>query len=130
MNIVSLDVNMKLKTFDPLKLVADSAEMAFNQIAEFDGGGIGAFWSEAGDTSPWEMHPDCDELLHVMEGAVTLEVLPSDGGPSVTQHIKSGAYCVVPQGCWHRQTLLKRTKEMYLTPGITLHSSAADPRVG
>lgn len=120
---------MDLQTFDPVKVLDNSNEMDFLEMAKFDAGSIGTFWSEPGGTSPWEMHPDCDELLHVMEGHVSLEVLPTNGDASVIQNIETGAYCVVPKGCWHRQTLVKRTQEMYVTPGKTLHSNSADPRV-
>jgi hypothetical protein len=50
---------------DP-SLIADGlAEMEFRDLSRFDDGHAGVFWSEAGGPSPWEMHPDCDEMLQI-----------------------------------------------------------------
>ncbi len=113
---------------DP-NVVADAlGEMEFKMLAPFNSGHVGVFWSEAGGPSPWEMHPECDEMLHVLEGEIEVEVLPHDGTPGKTTHIPAGSFYVVPRGCWHRQNLLARTRELYLTPGPSLHSTADDPR--
>lgn len=117
-----------LKAHD-LSVVADGlAEIQFRRMADFDAGQAGVFWSEAGDPSPLEMHPDCDELLQVLEGEIEVEVLPEGGGPAVKTRVSAGSIFAVPRGCWHRQNLLARTKELYLTPGRSLHSSEADFR--
>ena len=116
------------KAHDPTAVADGLAEMEFRTLSSFDDGHVGVFWSEAGGPSPWEMHPDCDELLQILEGAIEIEVLPEGGGASVVTRVASGSLFVVPRGCWHRQSLLERTKELYLTPGRSLHSSEADPR--
>ena len=113
---------------DPGAVADGLAEMDFKELVPFGEGHAGVFWSEAGGPSPWEMHPDCDEMLHVLEGEIALEVLPASGGPALETRVPSGSFFVVPRGHWHRQTLLARTKEFYLTPGPSLHSTAADPR--
>ncbi len=120
---------MKLKVFDPSRVARSAVEMEFVPLCDFDDGGGGVFWSAEG-TSPWEMHPDCDELLHVVEGRIDVEVLPSEGGAAVVASLESGAFLVVPRGCWHRQHLLQKSTEFYLTPGRTLHSQEEDPRLG
>ncbi len=102
--------------------------MDFRDLCEFDDGSGGVFWSSEGGPSPWEMHPDCDELLHVIEGEIEVEVLPSAGGEAVSATVRSGCYLVVPKGCWHRQCLRSKSTEFYLTPGRTLHSQSEDPR--
>lgn len=119
---------MKLQVFEPQKVAKESGEMDFKSLCKFNEGGGGVFWSSAGGTSPWEMHPDCDELLHVIEGEIEVEVLPSEGGEAVSATLQAGSYLVVPRGCWHRQTLTRKSTEFYLTPGRTLHSNAEDPR--
>jgi len=119
----------QLSPIDPLLLSRDLAEMEFHALASFNEGGSGVFWSEAGGPSPWEMHPDCDEMLQILEGEVEVEVLPLDGGSSQVTKVGEGEYIVVPKGCWHRQTMLQRSVEHYLTPGRTLHSLVPDPRV-
>jgi mannose-6-phosphate isomerase-like protein (cupin superfamily) len=118
----------ELKAFDPAAIANSLEQMEFRELARFDAGHLGMFWSEAGGPSPWEMHPDCDEMLHVVEGEIEVEVLPTDQGAGIKTRVPAGSFFVVPRGCWHRQNLLSRTKELYLTPGRSLHSSAEDPR--
>ena len=118
----------ELRAYDPTAVAHGLAEMEFCELAPFDDGHAGVFWSEAGGPSPWEMHPDCDEMLQVLEGEIEVEVLPEDGGAPIRTRVASGSFFVVPRGCWHRQNLLVRTKEFYLTPGRSLHSTKADPR--
>ncbi len=118
----------ELKAHDPAAVADTLAEMEFHELARFDAGQAGVFWSTAGGPSPWEMHPDCDEMLQVLEGEIEVEVLPADHGPGVKTCVPAGSFFVVPRGCWHRQNLLARTKELYLTPGRSLHSTAEDPR--
>lgn len=119
---------MRLQVFNPAEAVQAADEMEFRRLSTVDGGEAGVFWSEAGGPSPWEMHPDCDEILHLLEGQVEIEVLPQDGGAGKRAVFKAGEYLVVPRGCWHRQTLLSKATELYVTPGQTLHSNAQDPR--
>ena len=118
----------ELKAYDPSAVADGLAEMEFRQLTRFDAGHAGVFWSEAGGPSPWEMHPDCDEMLQVLAGEIEVEVLPADGGAGVKTRVAAGSFFVVPRGCWHRQNLLARTKEFYLTPGQSLHSTRDDPR--
>ncbi len=117
----------KPSIFNPATIVEQLAEMEFRSLGEFNDGGAGVFWSEKGGPSPWEMHPDCEELLHVIEGEIEIEILPGEG-PSSSHIVSSGSFLIVPQGHWHRQTMTKRTKEFYLTPGQSLHSGNQDPR--
>ncbi len=118
----------ELKASDPSAVADALTEMEFRQLARFNEGHAGVFWSEAGGPSPWEMHPDCDEMLQVLEGEIEVEVLPANGGEGIKTCVAAGSFLVVHRGCWHRLNLLARTKEFYLTPGRTLHSSQDDPR--
>ena len=118
------------RAYDPCSIADELGEMEFHQLSRFDAGQIGVFWSEAGGPSPWEMHPDCDEMLQVLEGAIDVEILPAGGEAGDVTRVEGGCFLVVPRGCWHRQTMLSRTKELYLTPGRSLHSSGVDPRLG
>jgi mannose-6-phosphate isomerase-like protein (cupin superfamily) len=118
----------ELRAYDPSAVAEGLAEMEFRQLARFDAGHAGVFWSEAGGPSPWEMHHDCDEMLQVLEGEIEVEVLPQDGGSGAKTRVAAGSFLVVPRGCWHRQNVLARTKEFYLTPGRSLQSTELDPR--
>ena len=119
---------MNIQLFNPREIAAKSQEMEFCELGEFDDGGAGVFRSTQGGPSPWEMHPDCDELLHVIEGAIEVEILPNEKGAGCTRKVNAGWFLIVPRGCWHRQRILSATTEFYLTPGRTLHSNAVDPR--
>ena len=79
-----------------------------------------------GQRSPWERHPEGEELLHVLQGAVEVTLL-LDSGPASTR-LDAGSIFVVPTGVWHSHTALSATVEFGATPGKSEHSTAADPR--
>lgn len=117
------------QVFNPKKQVSELQEMEFSTLAAFDTGHVGVFWSEEGGPGPWEMHPNSDELLHVIEGCAEIEILPTDTTQtSDLVRLDAGSYLVVPRGLWHRHNMLARTKEMYLSPADTEHSNETDPR--
>ena len=76
--------------------------------------------------TPWERHPDGDELLHTLEGEVEVTLL-RDGGPTKTR-VRAGSMFVVPRGLWHRQIARAAVMQWGATPGRTEHSTAKDPR--
>jgi quercetin dioxygenase-like cupin family protein len=119
----------ELEALNPAAAVDALSEMQFETLAGFNGGHIGVFWSEAGGPGPWEMHPNEDELLHVIEGKIAIDVLPADRGRGADRVIvDAGSFLVVPRGLWHRHDMLERTQEMYLSPANTVHSDRDDPR--
>jgi mannose-6-phosphate isomerase-like protein (cupin superfamily) len=103
----------------------DLGEVEFRTLATFNQGTIGVFWASTG-TSPWERHPDDDELLQVVEGSVDIEVL-TDEGSEITP-VSAGSVFVVPRGHWHRHRHTGLVKELYLTPGASNMSFEEDPR--
>lgn len=102
------------------------AVMKFHEFAKFNRGTVGMFRAGVG-TSPWELHPDDDELLYVIEGEVEIEVLTDEG--SRTTGVRAGSLFVVPRGHWHRHRVSQSLVEIYVTPGETRHSGADDPRI-
>lgn len=114
-----------MEAHDIRATVAGLPEMEFHQIAPFNRGQLGVFWCSAG-TSPWERHPEDEELLQVIEGEVDIEVL-TDEGPVVTT-VHAGSLFVVPRGLWHRHRVSTKLTELYLTPGPSEMSTADDPR--
>ena len=77
--------------------------------------------------TPWERHPDGDELLHVLAGRVEVTVL-GDGAPERTA-LAAGAVCVVPRGLWHRQHAPEGVALLFATPTANGETSwADDPR--
>ncbi len=67
-----------MNAHDIRSALADLPVMKFHEFAKFNEGTVGIFRSRAG-ASPWELHPDDDELLHVLEGEVQIIVLTNDG---------------------------------------------------
>jgi quercetin dioxygenase-like cupin family protein len=63
----------------------------------------------------WERHPKGDELLHVLEGEVELELL-RQGGRRERTLVRAGSFFVVPRGCWHRPIQRKPVVMLYVTP--------------
>src|SRR5215831_20596274 len=49
---------------------------------------------------PWERHPNGDEIVQVVDGAVTFHIMMDDGSQSHV--LKAGMVVIVPQGKWHR----------------------------
>ena len=89
---------MRMKAINPARIADDLSEMEFRELAPFNEGHAGVFWSEAGGPSPWEMHPDCEEMLQVLDGAIEVEVLPLEAGPGTKTRVSSGSFFVVPRG--------------------------------
>jgi len=49
----------------------------------------------------WERHLTGDELIHILDGAATLEIVCDDGPPR-SFALRAGMIAVIPQGAWHR----------------------------
>lgn len=103
---------------------AAEAEAAFATLAPFRGGGI--FAGSFDGASPWECHPNGDELVHVLHGATTLTIIIDDE-PRVFE-MTGGMLVVVPQGCWHRFESPNGVTVLTMTPQPTEHTSEEDPR--
>jgi len=100
-------------------------EVEFKQLDAFNRGNVGVYWARTG-VSPWERHPDDEELLYVIEGHVTIEILTDTERVEVS--VPEGSAFVVPRNHWHRHKVEDIVKEMYVTPGKSDTSFADDPR--
>ena len=104
----------------------EDAEAATRNVAKIGNLTLGVM-SYTGQT-PWERHPDGDELLLVLDGELEVTAL-TDEGP-VKRTLRSGEAFVCPQGLWHRQNAEKSVSMLYGTPTATSEISVADdPRV-
>lgn len=124
------DLRMALREVPHLTITdattGEDADAAVRQLTKIGKLTFGVM-SYSGQT-PWERHPDGDELLYALEGEVEVTVL-SDGGP-VTRTIRAGSALVCPQGLWHRQHARQSVSILYGTPIEHGEFSFADnPRV-
>ena len=77
--------------------------------------------------SPWERHPDGDELLMPLDGEVDLTLLTDER--AVHLQLASGSIFVVPRGLWHRQHAARTVTEFWCdSVGRDEISFADDPR--
>lgn len=104
---------------------AEEDAAAFPQLAAFNEGAL--YVGKFAGQSPWEIHPDADELLHVLAGEVQVTLLTVAG--ERTLRMSSGSVLVVPRGLWHRQLALPSVSLLAITPNNSRTSFAADPRL-
>lgn len=102
----------------------EEEDRAFATLALYRDGGV--FAGSFSGHSPWERHPNGDELVQVLEGDALLTVM-LDHGPT-TIHLTKGTLTVVPQGHWHKFNSEQGVTVLTMTPQPTDHSSAEDPR--
>src|SRR5271155_410110 len=104
----------------------EDAEAATRNVAKIGNLTLGVM-SYTGQT-PWQRHPDGDELLLVLDGELEVTALTDDG--PVKRKLRAGEAFVCPQGLWHRQNAEKSVSMLYGTPIATSEiSTADDPRV-
>ena len=77
----------------------------------------------------WERHLTGDELVHILDGSATLEIVCDDGPPQ-SFALRAGMVAVIPQGAWHRLLSTEGATQMAVTPfpGETLEVDVDDPR--
>ena len=68
-------------------------------------------------TDHWERHLAGDELIHILDGAATLEIVCDDGPPK-SFALRAGMIAVNPQGVWHR---------FHSSEGVTLMTATPFP---
>ena len=76
----------------------------------------------------WEAHLAGDELIHVLDGTATLEILGEDGPQSSS--LRAGMIVVNPQGAWHRFQSSEGVTLMAATPfpSEVIEIDVDDPR--
>jgi PhnB protein len=124
------DLRAALREVPHLNITADTtgddANAAVRNVAKIGNLTLGVM-SYTGLT-PWERHPDGDELLLALDGEVEVTTLTDDG--PVTRKLRAGEAFVCPQGLWHRQFAEKSVSMLYGTPIDTSENSIADdPRI-
>ena len=84
---------------------------------------------KASGTDHWERHLTGDELVHILDGAATLQIVCDDGPPK-SFALRAGMIAVIPQGAWHRALSAEGNTEMTATPfpGDHIERYVDDPR--
>ena len=88
------------------------------QLGAYRDGAI--FTGKFSGTGAWERHMQGDELVYVLEGSTTLDIVTSDGPPH-SLAVRAGMIAVVPQGAWHRFRSADGVTVMTATPLPTDH---------
>jgi mannose-6-phosphate isomerase-like protein (cupin superfamily) len=87
------------------------------------------FTSKFSGKGAWERHMKGDELVHILDGAATLDIVTGDGPPQ-SLPVRAGMVAIVPQGAWHRFQSPEGVTLMTTTPQPTDHIrlDVDDPR--
>jgi mannose-6-phosphate isomerase-like protein (cupin superfamily) len=91
---------------------------------ELDGRHVGVLAVDSpGVRDEWEMHPEQDELLYLLEGKIDVFLRPDlEGLEEETRHFQQGEACLIPKGMWHRQVVVTPCKVLFITPE-TMHQA-------
>lgn len=83
---------------------------------------------KASGTDHWEAHSG-DELIHILDGTVTLEMVCDDGPPRSFE-LRAGMVAVIPKGAWHRFHSSEGATQLAATPfpGDHIEVDVGDPR--
>ena len=68
-----------------------------------------------GNWKSWEVHPDGDEIVILLEGAVDL-VLDDPDGERIVE-LRNGGAAIVPRGIWHTANVRGRAAALHITRG-------------
>ena len=98
------------------------------QLAPYRDGSV--FTSKFSGKGAWERHLKGDELVHILDGSTTLDIVAGDGPPQ-SFSLRAGMVAIVPQGAWHRFISTDGVTLMTATPLPTDHVrlDIADPRL-
>ena len=117
-SIIDLDAELeKLTMFrgrTPQSTMADRKGSG-GRLASYRDGGL--FITKFAGKGHWESHLAGDELIHILDGTATLEIVCDDGPPRSFM-LRAGMIAVNPQGAWHR---------FQSSDGVTLMTATPSP---
>ena len=73
----------------------------------------------------WERHPKGDEIVQIIDGTTTLQVVRDNRSEDFT--LSAGAFVVIPQGAWHRFESAEGVSLMTATPEPSEFTTVDDP---
>jgi len=68
------------------------------------------------DWSVWEMHPNGEEVVLLLDGQVTF-ILEHENGDLAVELVETGSFVVVPKGTWHTVKVRERATMLFITAG-------------
>jgi mannose-6-phosphate isomerase-like protein (cupin superfamily) len=83
--------------------------------------GVGSFVGRP----PWELHPEGDELLHILDGECQLTIREEHG--EIARTLRTGDLVVVPRGSWHSNDAPNGVTMLFMTPRNGNRHSWKDP---
>jgi mannose-6-phosphate isomerase-like protein (cupin superfamily) len=67
------------------------------------------------DWSSWEMHPEADEIVYLLEGAIDLVLERPTGHDTVA--LRDRGLVIVPRGVWHTARVTVPSRVLHVTMG-------------
>ncbi len=110
-----IDLAREVVGFDRSDRRARLVEQTAGPPQRIDGFTVGAPEIVGDPPHGGEMHPDGDELLYLISGAVTVSLELADGERLVD--LGAGDGVVVPKGVWHQITMREPARLIHITPG-------------
>jgi cupin superfamily acireductone dioxygenase involved in methionine salvage len=117
------------KSIDELFVVIDSEKNAHVEMADaelyarleanysgFRGCELISCHNFEKDWDSWEIHPNGDEVVLLLEGNLTF-LLQADKGQMSVDLKKMGDYVIVPKNTWHTAKVYSHSKVLFITPG-------------
>ncbi len=78
----------------------------------FESGRMLSLISQERDWPVWEMHPEGDEVIWLLEGRIRLH---AEGRGSVI--LETGHCIIMPKAVWHTADVIEQGKALFLTEG-------------
>jgi mannose-6-phosphate isomerase-like protein (cupin superfamily) len=128
-SIIDLDAELAKLTMFPRtpQSTREETKGSVARLASYRDGLLLAI--KASGKDHWERHLTGDELVHILDGSATLEIVCDDGPPRSFE-LRAGMIAVIPQGAWHRALSSEGKTEMTATPfpGDHIELDVDDPR--
>ena len=118
----------KLKTFHGRTPASTSEERKGSSTRVTTYRDATIFANKSAGQGAWERHPEGDELVYIVDGEATLQII-TESGPQ-TIHVDAGKLAIVRRGDWHRFHYPKGVTLMTITPGKSeyVRLDVDDPR--
>ena len=86
-----------------------------DELAQYGKGWVISEFAFSQDWPNWEMHPEGDEFVYLLSGA--LDLLLEQGGEIVTARLEGAGAVVVPRGVWHTAKVRAPSRVLHVTRG-------------